>query len=67
MGYRKLKACVKTKFASKVITFQETLKFKNAIFFCYSKQKSIALQQKVLKAQVWTIAKAVASILNLVV
>ncbi len=67
MGYGKLKAFVKTKFASKVITFQETLKFKNAIIFYYSKQKSIALQQKVLKAQVWTIAEAIASTLNLVV
>ncbi len=58
---------MKTKFASKVIMFQETLKFKNAIILCYNKQKSIVLQQKVLKAQVWTIAEVIASTLNHVV
>jgi hypothetical protein len=35
----KLKTLVKTKFANKVILFQETLKYKDAIDLCYGKQK----------------------------
>jgi hypothetical protein len=47
--------------------FEETLEFKNAIILCYGRQKSIALQQRVLNAQVWAIAKAITSTLNLVI
>jgi hypothetical protein len=57
---------VKTKFDSKVIMFDETLEFKNAIILCYGRQKSIALQQRALKAQVWAIAEAITFTLNLV-
>jgi len=37
MQHQKLKTLVKTKFASKVVMFKETLEFKNATFFCYGK------------------------------
>jgi len=37
---------VETKFASKVIMFEETLEFRQAIITCYRKQKTITLQQK---------------------
>jgi hypothetical protein len=47
--------------------FKETFEFKNAIIFCYGRQKSIAIQQIVPKAQVWAIFEAVTSILKLVV
>jgi hypothetical protein len=33
---RKLKTLVKTKFASKVVLFQETLEYTHAITICYS-------------------------------
>jgi hypothetical protein len=39
MRHRKLKTPVKTKFANKVIMFEETLEFKQAILLCYGKQK----------------------------
>jgi hypothetical protein len=47
--------------------FEETLEFKNAIILCYGKQKFVALQQKIPKAQMWVIAKAITSTLNLVI
>jgi len=40
---QKLKTPIKTRFASKVIMFEETLEFKQAIITCYKKQKTIAL------------------------
>jgi hypothetical protein len=43
---------MKTRFASKVIMFEETLEFNNVIIICYGKQKFVVLQQKILKAQV---------------
>jgi hypothetical protein len=47
--------------------FKETLEFKNAIILCYGRQKSIVLQQKILKAQMWVIAKAITYMLNPIV
>jgi hypothetical protein len=43
---------MKTTFASKVIMFEETLEFKQAILLCHGRQKKLTLQQKVHKAQV---------------
>jgi len=37
--------------------FEKTLESKQAIITCYEMQKTIALQQKVPKAQVWAIVK----------
>jgi hypothetical protein len=34
-GFKKLKTQVKTRFASKVIMFEEVLEFKEAILLCY--------------------------------
>ncbi len=44
--------------------FKETFEFKNAIIFYYGKQKFVALQQKVLKTQIWVITKGITSTLN---
>jgi len=52
---------VKTRFAAK------NLKFKNAIIFCYARQKFVNLQQKVNKAQVWAIVEVVIFCLNPIV
>lgn len=54
---RKLKTLVKIRFASKVIMFEETLEFKEAIVCCYRHQ-SFTLQQQVPKPQIWAIAEA---------
>jgi hypothetical protein len=64
MPPRKLKTIIKTKFASKVIMFEETLEFKQTIITCYGRQNTITLQQKIPKAQVWAIVKVVTSCLN---
>jgi hypothetical protein len=55
---------MKTKFASKMIMFDKLLKFKEAIFLCYGQQRTLTLQQKVSKVEVWRIAKTFTSILN---
>jgi hypothetical protein len=41
MRHWKLKTPMKTRFTSKVIIFEKALEFKNAIIFCYGRQKSI--------------------------
>ncbi len=43
MPPRKLKTVIKTKFASKVIMFEKTLKFKRTIITCYGRQKIVTL------------------------
>ncbi len=43
LSHRKLKALVKTRFASKTILFQETLKYQDAINLCYGKQEMVEL------------------------
>jgi len=62
-----MKILMKIKFVSKFIMFEETLKFKQAHRLCYGRQKTLTLQQKVPKAQMWTIAKTITHCLNLVV
>jgi hypothetical protein len=47
--------------------FKETLEFKNVIILCYGKQKSILLQQRILKAQMWVIVEAITYMLNPIV
>ncbi len=59
--FRKLKTLVKTRFSFKVIMFEKTLEFKQAIITCYERQKTIVLQQKVPKAQVWAIVATIIS------
>jgi hypothetical protein len=39
----KLKTLVKTRFASKVILFQETLEYRDAINLCYGKHETLDL------------------------
>ncbi len=51
-------------FANNVIIFEETLEFKNATIFCYSRQKNLDLQQRVPKAQVLVIVEVVTFTLN---
>jgi hypothetical protein len=55
---------VKTKFASHVILFYETLDFKNIIVLCYGRQQSLAFQNHVPIPQVWVIAQVVVNILG---
>jgi hypothetical protein len=43
---------MKTTFASKVMMFEETLEFKQAILLCHGRQKKLTMQQKGHKAQV---------------
>jgi len=57
----KLKTFVKPRFTCKVIIFEKTLEFKQAIIACYERQKTIDLQQKVPKAQVWAIVATIIS------
>jgi len=55
---------VQTIFANKVIMFEETLEFMNAIILCYGMQKSVVLHEIILKAQVWAIVEVITSTLN---
>ncbi len=48
--HRKLKTLVKTKFTSKVILFQETPEYRDAIHLCYGRQETLELQGHVLDA-----------------
>jgi hypothetical protein len=64
MQHLKLKTLMKTKFASKVIMFEEILKFKNVFILCYNRQKFVALQQKVPKAQMWAIVEIITFVLR---
>jgi hypothetical protein len=47
--------------------FEETLEFKNAIIIYYGKHKSIALQLRIPKPQVWAIVEAITFTLNPIV
>jgi hypothetical protein len=64
---KKLKILVKTKFASQVILFQKTSKFKHIIALCYGRQQALALQGRVPSSQVWAIAQIVVDTLGHVV
>jgi len=61
MRHQELKTFMKTRFTYKVIMFEKTFDFKNAIIRCYGRQKSITLKQIIPKAQVCTIAKVITS------
>jgi hypothetical protein len=63
---RKLKTLVKTKFASKVILFQETLEYPRATTICYNHQ-SLHLQAYVSFGPTWAIARAMIETLNLII
>ncbi len=47
--------------------FEDIFEFENDIILYYGMKKSMALQHRILKAQVWAIAKAITSTLNLIV
>jgi hypothetical protein len=50
---------MKTMFVNKVIIFQETLEYQNAINLCYGKQETQELQGCVLDPHTWAICKMV--------
>jgi hypothetical protein len=58
---------VKLRFLSKMIIFEETLKFKNAIILSYGRQWTMTSQHIDPKFELWAIAKAFTHVLNLVV
>jgi hypothetical protein len=62
----KIKNHVKIIFANKVIMFEKIFGFKNVIILYYGRGKSMALQHKVFKAQVWAIAGVITTTLNFV-
>jgi len=66
-SHQKLKTLVKTKFASKVILFQETLEYQNAINFCYGRQETLELQGCVSNAWTWAIRKVICGTMFLIV
>jgi hypothetical protein len=47
--------------------FEKVLAFKEAILLCYGQQKTIVLQQKVPKVEVWAIVKAFTFVLNCII
>lgn len=59
---RTLKAPIKTRFASKVVFFQEALEYKEAITTCYARQ-NLGLQSPEPSLQSWAVARAVSEIL----
>ena len=63
---RKLKTPVKTRFASKVVLFQETQEYADAISICYRRQ-SLKLQARVPSGMTWATARTVTQTLNPVV
>jgi hypothetical protein len=63
---RKLKTHVKTRFASKVVLFQETQEYADAINICYRRQ-SLKLQARVPSGMTWATARTVTQTLNPVV
>jgi hypothetical protein len=50
---------MKTKFVNKITMFEKKLEFKQGIVLSYGRQKSLTLQQRVFKAQVWAIVEIV--------
>lgn len=57
---------MKTRFASRIVLFQETLEYALAINICYRKQ-SLALQARVPDGLIWVDARALTETLNPVV
>jgi hypothetical protein len=63
---QKLKTLVKTRFASKIVLYQEMLEYNCAITLCYHRQ-SLHLQVQVPSNSMWATAKTITSILNPIV
>jgi hypothetical protein len=61
---RKLRTPVKTRFASKVILFQKTLEYVDAINICYAAQ-SLKLQARVPTWVTWVVTRIVTETLKL--
>ncbi len=61
--HRLLKTLIKTKFPNKVIMFQETLEYQNAINLCYLKQETHELQPHVPNVQTWAICKIICEVM----
>ncbi len=59
----KLTTLVKTRFASKVVMFQQCLTYKVAIIMCYGHQIKV-LVNKIPLAQTWVIANAICDALS---
>jgi hypothetical protein len=57
LSHQKLKTLVKTWFISKVILFQETLEYFDAINLCYGRQEIQELQGCDLDAHKWQFVK----------
>jgi hypothetical protein len=55
----KFKTPIKTKFANKIVMFQETLEYQNAIDLCYRRQETHELQAHVPNVQTWAICKII--------
>ncbi len=66
MQHKKLKTLVKAYFVSKVIMFQETLEYVNAINICYMQQNS-SFQTRVPSGLTWAIARMIMEIVNPIV
>jgi len=54
---------VKTKFANKVILFQETLEYGDAINLCYGRHETLELQGCVPDAYMWAVCKTLTKIM----
>lgn len=57
MWHQKLKTFIKTIFTSKVIMFEKTFEFKNAIFFCYGRYKFVIYNKEYLKPKCGVLLK----------
>jgi hypothetical protein len=58
---------MKTKFASKVIMFQKTLEYRDAINLCYGKQEIQELQRCVPDTHAWALCKVVVETMHPIV
>ncbi len=59
LAIKMLKTPVKTKFASRVILFQETIAYQDAIFICYGWHQMLHLQSRILDCQTWSIVQTI--------
>jgi len=65
--HRKLKTPMKTRLTNKIILFQETLEYKDAINLCYGSQETLELLKHVLDALMWAICKTLTKTMFFVV
>jgi hypothetical protein len=59
LNHQTLKTLMKTRFTKKVILFQESLEYWDAINLCYGRQEILDLQGHVPNAQTWVVCKIV--------